>query len=255
MVFGGIFCRLQAYNRGMKRIKISTFAVGFAALFLFVSAFALCVRTLDFAVPVFALKNEMTILLDAGHGGVDGGVSGRKTGVKESDLNLAITLALQEELTDAGFEVVLTRRTETGLYGTATKGFKKRDMQKRREIILAAKPDLVVSIHQNFYPTGNTRGAQVFYSKKDERAQRLAEKLQASMNGLYEKEGVKPRVKQTGEYYMLECSPYTSVIVECGFLSNLEDEKLLNKQSFQKKLADSIASGITAFVEAESIGD
>jgi N-acetylmuramoyl-L-alanine amidase len=238
----------------MKSIQKSAIAVGVAVLFLFVSACMFCVQALEFDVPVFAMKSVMTVLIDAGHGGVDGGVSGRKTGIKESDVNLAVSLALKDILEDAGFAVVLTRKTEAGLYDTATKGFKKRDMKKRREIILEAKPDLVVSVHQNFYPTGRTRGAQVFYLKKDERAKRLAQKIQKSMNGLYEKEGVKPRTEQFGEYYILECSPYTSVIVECGFLSNLEDEKLLGKQSFQKKLAEAIARGVTAFVEGEAFG-
>ena len=238
----------------MRKIKItekSTFAALLLALILFVAAFSLSLGALSAPVPVFAVKNALTIVLDAGHGGIDGGVSGRKTGVKESDLNLAITLELKEILTDVGFEVVLTRKTEAGLYDTATKGFKKRDMQRRKEIIEEAKPNLVLSIHQNYYPSSSTRGAQVFYSKNHEKAQGLAKAVQGKLNTLYSSVGAKPRTEHTGEYFMLECTPYTSVIVECGFLSNPLDEKLLNKENFRRKLASAIAAGVTAYLETE----
>ena len=114
-------------------------------------AFSLCFYALT--EPVSAVWESLKIVLDAGHGGVDGGVSGSKTGVKESDLNLAFTHSIKDVLEDMGFAVTLTRKTEAGLYGTPTKGFKKRDMQKRKEIIEETEPILVLSIHQNFYPS------------------------------------------------------------------------------------------------------
>lgn len=230
-------------------MKKTIFAMTMAVMMAFVAAVALCFRALTAPKAVFsAADSGMTIVLDAGHGGVDGGVTGKNTGVKESDLNLEITRKLAIKLEDMGFEVVQTRKTEAGLYGTATKGFKKRDMQKRKEIIEEADPSLVVSIHQNLYPTRSPRGAQVFYKKTDENAKRLAACIQDELNGLYAEEGAKARTVQTGEYFMLECAACPSVIVECGFLSNEEDEKLLQSEVWQKRIAENIAAGIVGYL-------
>lgn len=227
------------------------FAVASILFVGLITALSLCVQALS-APQTVGAEQKMSIVLDAGHGGIDGGVSGKKTGVKESDLNLSITHVLNETLTDMGFEVTLTRKTEGGLYGTLTKGFKRRDMQKRKEIIEEAKPALIVSIHQNFYPSASTRGAQVFYNKASTEGQTLALCLQEKLNGLYAEQGVKNRTASSGEYYMLECSPYPSVIIECGFLSNPLDESLLQTKSWQKRLSQSIAQGIIEYLEKTS---
>lgn len=210
----------------------------------FVAACAVCVQALS--VPVFAVTRPMCIVLDAGHGGIDGGVVGRATGVKESELNLAVTMKLKSILDEAGFDVVLTRKTDAGLYGAATRGFKKRDMQKRKEIIEGAKPVAMISIHQNFYPTRTTRGGQVFYRSGSESGQKLAEGIQRQLNLLYAGQGVGERTVATGDYYMLKCTDYTSVIAECGFLSG-EDEKLLVTEEFQTSIAKSIFAGIADY--------
>ena len=122
------------------------FAVFTALMIGFFVAVGMCFGVLFSPAAVSAFdEREMRIVVDAGHGGVDGGVCGKRTGVKESDLNLSIAFFLQDALTDMGFEVVMTRKTESGLYDAATKGFKRRDMQRRKEIIEGASPDLVLS--------------------------------------------------------------------------------------------------------------
>ena len=93
------------------------------------------------------------VVIDAGHGGIDGGVTGRQTGIKESDVNLAVSFLLKDVFEDAGFSVVLTRKTEHGLASDGGLWTKKADMRKRREIVQNASADLVLSIHQNFLPT------------------------------------------------------------------------------------------------------
>lgn len=195
---------------------------------------------------------RICIVLDAGHGGVDGGVTGICTGVKESDLNLSITRLLSDELTDMGFETVLTRKTEAGLYGAATKGFKKRDMQKRREIILERNPALVISIHQNYFSSQKTRGGQVFYRAKNEGGLALATRIQTRLNELYAEEKVRERKATTGAYFMLECTSAPSVIVECGFLSSPEDERLLVSGAFKRRLVREISAGVAAYFEERS---
>ena len=225
-----------------------------AVIMAFVTAVALCVRALRAPVSVFSeSSSKMKIVLDAGHGGIDGGVTGVRTGVKESDLNLAITLLLKEELERTGFEVVLTRKTEAGLYGTTAKGFKKRDMEKRKEIILEEKPMLVLSVHQNKYPSKSQRGAQVFYSKKSANGKKFAVALQEKLNGLYQTERVKARRATAGEFFMLNILPVPSVIIECGFLSSPLDEELLVSEAWQKRLAGTIVEGVMAYLSDNAV--
>ncbi len=186
-----------------------------------------------------------TVVLDAGHGGVDPGVLGVQTKVKESDLNLMIVRELQEDFENAGFAVVLTRTDEGGLYGLPTDGFTKRDMQERKEIIESAAPRLMISVHQNnFVSDRSRRGGQVFYNGESEEGKALADSIQSRLNAL----GGCAYSALKGDYYMLNCTQYTSVIVECGFLSNAEDEKLLTSKSYREQLAYEIFTGTLAFL-------
>ena len=237
----GIFPAPRAYNNGMKK---RVFAACFAVLLGFVAAVGMCIQALNAPRAVFSQAEEkLRVVVDAGHGGIDGGVTGVQTKVKESEINLAIALALKTEFEDMGFAVTLTRKTDAGLYDTTAKGFKKRDMQKRKEIILEAKPALLLSIHQNYYPSKTSRGAQVFYRRESEAGGLFAKSLQEKLNALYKEEGVKGRNAATGEYFMLECYDTPSVIVECGFLSNAKDEKLLTSNVWQKRLCQAIVAG------------
>ena len=233
-------------------MKKTVFAAMAAVVIGFMAAVTLCVRTLSAAQPVFAADDGFKIVLDAGHGGIDGGVTGKTTGVKESDLNLSITLTLKDVLEEMGFSVTLTRKTEAGLYDTTAKGFKKRDMQKRKDIIQETDPSLVVSIHQNYYPTGATRGAQVFYDGTSANGKSLAHAVQARLNDVYNGQGAKSRNCMTGQYFMLQCCAAPSVIVECGFLSNAADERLLCTKEWQRTLAESIAVGIMDYLSQQT---
>lgn len=220
--------------------------------FLVLSAFLLATVAylccfLGFSYPVAAVEN-WSVVLDAGHGGIDSGVLGKRTKQKESDLNLAIVMLIREKLVEAGFKVVLTRKTEGGLYTTTKKGFKKEDMKKRKEIIDRENPLLTVSIHQNQYPSGSVRGGQVFFEKGDEESEAVAEILQGKLNEYYVGKGAKERVHKTGDYYMLRCSSTPSVIVECGFLSSEQDEKLLCSALGRSEIATAISSGILEYL-------
>ena len=206
----------------------------------------LCIYALTQPTAVASIPT-MRIVIDAGHGGIDGGVVGVKTGKKESDINLSIAFAVKDCLTDAGFLVTLTRATEGGLYGDTSPGFKRRDMEKRKQIAEGASPYCVVSIHQNYYPSSASRGAQVFYTKNREESERLASSMQSELNALYAKQGVKARAHKTADYFMLRLAP-PSVLVECGFLSNPKDDLLLSEPTFCAQLADGIAKGLLACI-------
>ena len=236
----------------MRKIKKSVLACCLAVSFTFMTAIGLCVGVLYAPQTVGATDEGLKIVIDAGHGGIDGGVTGVQTGAKESDLNLAIAFALKQELEKTGFTVALTRKSQGGLYDTTEKGFKKRDMQKRKEIIEKESPIMVLSIHQNYYPSRAVRGAQVFYGKKNPRSKTLADILQKDLNAFYKEQGVKERKSTYGEYFMLECSSVPAVIIESGFLSSPLDEKLLLDEGFQKELAKRIADGVLSFLAEQT---
>ncbi len=187
-----------------------------------------------------------TIVIDAGHGGVDAGVYGVNTKIKESDINLAIAKELKGRFANAGFECVMTRSTAAGLYGNTSKGFKMRDMQKRRQIIEDCAADMVISVHQNTCPLPSRRGSHVFYDAESDGSKQLAEHIQNSLNGL--SGGVESNTSLTGDYYMLKCTTAPSVIVECGFLSNAEDEKLLSDGGYRAEIANAIFKGAIMFL-------
>ncbi len=186
-------------------------------------------------------SNGLTVVLDAGHGGIDGGVVGVNTSTPEAEINLAITKSLKHFLSEKGYNVVLTRKNSDGLYGLFSKSKKLDDMKKRKEIIEEAKPDLMVSIHQNFFPRANQRGAQVFYAPGSEIGEEIANSMQKVLNANLE---ASKRSPQEGDYYILRCSEYPSILIECGFLSNAEDEKLLLQATYQEKVAYTIFCGI-----------
>ena len=195
---------------------------------------------------VFVNKNNVfTIVLDAGHGGIDSGVIGIETGKKESDINLEIVYKLQKKLMDSGFRVVLTRKTSGGLYGMPTNGFKLRDLKERRRIIEESEANIVVSIHQNFFLQDRSRrGGQVFFQSKSEESKKLANSLQKQFNSL----GSREFEALSGDYYILNTTDKIAVIAECGFLSNAEDEKLLVTEEYQAKIVDTIIFGILQYL-------
>lgn len=220
------------------------FSVKFKTI-AWVAAFILVVVCLSWVFSAAASSvpyNGKTVVLDAGHGGRDGGVVGASTGSKESDINLAIVKAAESFLTAKGYRVVLTRKNSEGLYGVFSKNKKLADMEKRRQIIEDARPDLVVSIHQNSYPGARTTGPQVFYSpdSDEEKSKQIAQSVQSTLNSALSGK----RVAAKGDYYILECTKFPSVLIECGFLSNPEEERLLVSAEYQQRLAYAVFSAV-----------
>lgn len=221
-----------------------SFILASAALIIIAVCLGICA---GFAVNAAAAIDPKlpTVVVDAGHGGIDNGVVGIKSGTNESDINLEIARLLKGYFTNAGFNCVMTRTTEKGLYGTTEKGFKARDMQKRKQIIEESEADMVISVHQNFYPLSSKRGGTVFFDKNSEGGRALAQQIQEELNAL--PECVKPNQILYGDYYMLKCTQNPSVIVECGFLSNEKDDALLNSEEYQRKVAYAIFKGAVSY--------
>ena len=188
---------------------------------------------------------DFTVVIDAGHGGVDGGVVA-SNGTKESTLNLSYAKALGRAFEQRGFAVVYTRKTEGGLYGLPTKGFKLRDMQKRKEIIESSNANLVLSIHMNKYSDSSRSGPQVFFQKGSASGQMLATSIQNALN----KFTGNSHQALSGDYYVCRCADVPSVIVECGFLSNPTEEERLQDDTYRDALVEEIFVGTMMYLYA-----
>jgi len=192
-----------------------------------------------------ANANGIVIVVDAGHGGTDTGVSGRNTGIHESEINLAIAKMLQDLLKQHGFTVVMTRDTSAGLYDEFRPGFKMQDMNRRKAIIENANPKAVVSVHQNSLGDRSVRGLQVFYKRECEESKKLSQLTRESAQTLIPH--TKDRIPSI-DAYVLEAAPNAAgIVVECGFLTNPEDELLLSTREHQQKIAYAIFVGLVMY--------
>lgn len=185
---------------------------------------------------------DAKIVLDAGHGGWDPGKTGTN-GKNEKDLNLAVVEKLADYLEQGGAEVILTRSSDDAL-GSG----KGADMAERKKIANETGADILVSIHQNAFPSAKAKGAQVFYHNSSENGKVLAECVQESLKSRVDGSNQR-QAKENKDYYILRTTEIPAVIVECGFLSNGEEEKLLNDAAYQEKLAWAIYCGILDYFE------
>lgn len=198
------------------------------------------------ALSCSVVKRDYLVVIDAGHGGGDGGVKGVESGVSEAEINLLVAFTLKNELEKRDVQVVMTREKSSVLKDG--KGSKEDDFEVRKNIILTSNPDVVISIHQNKFPEESRRGAQVFFNNFSDEGKIFAEAVQRSLNSINEQYVGRKFSPLKGDYYLLNCSNYPSCIVECGFLSNREDEKLLLDGEYRVLLSTKIADGILDYL-------
>ena len=194
---------------------------------------------------------ERLILLDAGHGGEDGGTVG-VNGINEKVLNLETSAALEVYLRFAGFEVVQTRREDALLYDKSTdfEGRKKMlDLAERLRIAEELLPDLFISIHMNSFPDGKYSGLTVYYSPNDERSRVAAELMRASVVEHLQPDNRRELKRAGSNIYLLDRLDTPSVLVECGFLSNAEECELLCTKEYRHKLSFVLFSSVSSFFE------
>ena len=144
-----------------------------------------------------------------------------------------------------GISCVLTRVDENGLYDSGAKSLKKSDMLKRKNIIDKSNPNLVISIHMDSFALSSTSGAQAYYKKGSESGKVLAEKVQKQLSCNFENA---KKSEKVGDYYIVNCTDVPAVLVECGFLSNHEEEVLLQNEDYQNKICYSIMCGALDFL-------
>lgn len=190
------------------------------------------------------------VVIDAGHGGADPGKVGQ-SGVLEKDINLAVALKLQARLEADGVRTVMTREDDNGLYSETATNKKREDMAARVRKISEEEPELVVSIHQNSFPSPDCKGAQVFYYKDSVESKRFAEILQAKFPEVL-KDGNTRQAKANNDYYLLRKTACPIVIAECGFLSSPAEEALLSTPEYQEKVADVLYQGIKQYLSERS---
>ncbi len=196
----------------------------------------------------FVPINNIIIGVDPGHGGIDPGTVS-KSGVREDRVNLSISLKLKRLLEQSGGIVVITRKDEKGLYteeSNTLKEKKSEDLKKRKEIIEKGNCDLLISIHLNSFSQSKYYGAQTFYKKDCEDSKMIAYTIQEELKKTLDKDN--DRVPQErDDVFLIREVNIPAIIVECGFLSNPREEKLLSNEKYQEKVAWAIYLGIMRY--------
>lgn len=208
-----------------------------------------CQTSSDTTIPPDSIttKNQICLVIDAGHGGSDPGKIGCG-GVLEKDINLAIALLLKDSLEKKNIHIELTRDTDQNLADENSPNQKRTDMQKRCEIIRDANPIFTISIHQNSYPSPEVSGAQVFYYTNSTDGCTLANTLQSALREHLDPDNHR-QPKANDNYYLLKKTPTPTVIVECGFLSNPSEAALLATTDYQRKVVNAISAGILIYLQ------
>lgn len=191
---------------------------------------------------------KRTIVIDPGHGGIDGGAVS-KNGIIEKDINLKISLKLKKQLEEKGFSVVMTRETDIGLYSETgrIRDKKNEDLENRCQLKGKVNPDIFISIHLNMFPQSKYYGAQVWYSKVGEEAI-IGHMIQQNLIKDLKNDNSRSEKCAKGAYKLLRCyDNVPSILVECGFLSNPEEEQKLISDTYQEEIAKSIGNSIEEF--------
>ncbi len=190
---------------------------------------------------------KTTVIIDAGHGGEDGGAPAAD-GTKEKDLNLSVALNLGKLLENSGYSVVYTRSDDTMLYTSAEGSKKMQDLRERLNIANENQNAIFISIHMNKFSQEKYSGMQVFYSKNNTLSQELANHIQKNAQTFQQKEN-KREIKAAGSnIYLLHNINIPAVLVECGFLSNPQECDLLKNETYRKELAVVIYSSVIEFL-------
>lgn len=221
-----------------KRIVSIIAAVAVIALIITASGYSIAAISDGYACGV--------VVIDAGHGGIDGGV--KYGDMLEKEINLDISNKLKTKLELQGYKVVMTRTSDAALSDD-----KKADMQARKAIIEKARPDIVISIHVNNFTSDYRRGAQVFYDDTN-RNRDVGDRMQSVLNTyINERYNGRSDLKALGgDYFITKCTKYPTVIVETAFMSNPADRQLLKSDAYKNDICDAITKAVAGML-AEAV--
>ena len=217
-------------GNGKKSIVVMVYLLVVSAFLAISYGASLATTTVAQLIP---LEREKTLVIDAGHGGVDGGATSC-TGILESRFNLEICLKLEDLFHLLGYKTKMIRKTDISVYtsGDTIAAKKVSDLRQRVKMVMETEDPVLISIHQNTFSDGRYSGAQVFYNLQGED---LARCLQSSLVKSLNPDSKRISKPADGVYLMqhIDCP---AVLVECGFLSNPEEEAKLRDETYQKKL-------------------
>lgn len=226
--------------------SITVFSIGFAV---------------DYSKPATGTGDQMsgqqavrTVILDAGHGGEDPGAVSDYSGLKEKDVNLNIVMLAKELLEKNNYKVILTRDSDRLVYDEDAKNIlqkRREDLTKRKKLMDEGGADIAVSVHLNKFPQTQYHGAQVFFPPNSPDSQKLANELQNSIRLNVDNENERVALVKKDQIMILKDLKTTTVIIECGFLSNSDEEKKLATEDYQKKLAQAIKNGIDNYYKSK----
>ncbi len=217
------------------------------AILIIISSVIMCFTVTDTAVASSSdtIENKPTIIIDPGHGGEDGGAT--CDNIVEKDINLLISQKLKLMFLSNGFDVIMTRETDTDISDKNVSNKKRSDLLNRVDIFNNSENNIVISIHQNKFAQSEYSGTQIFYSKNNEKSALLAQNIQQSVTSLLQPNNSRECKKAGSEILVLDNTDVPAVMVECGFLSNQSEAQKLINDTYQNELAFSIYLGFMEF--------
>ena len=232
-----------------KKTILSVFSTLCVTILLASTGIVICTYGLAQIHTNHVTIKKRTVIVDAGHGEPDGGAVG-VDGVIEKDINLAVALKLKTFLLVAGYDVLLTRENDDAIYDEGSDTIRKKkvtDLRNRLAIVNSHPDALFISIHQNIYKSSKNRGSVLFYSPNHAQSQVLAQKIQDTITSMLQPQNNRTVVAAKSNLYILYRAKIPAVMVECGFLSNPDECKLLETEDYQWRMAYAIFCGTIQF--------
>ena len=230
----------------MKNLKYIIIAVAVMITILFIVK----IKNDSEDVMKYMPVTDKTIVLDAGHGGIDPGAMNKDKTVLEKDINLQITMKIKELIEASGGNVILTRDKDVSLYeegnNKTTRQKYNENLKNRKKIIENSQADMFISIHLNSFEDSKYYGAQTFYPAGKEDGKSLAQMIQTELKRVVDNTNNR-EIKPREDLYLIKDNQMASVLIECGFLSNENEAKLLVDEEYQEKIAWAIYVGIQKY--------
>lgn len=233
--------------------KINLFILFFSFVILALCAFLIYYtvdRSLIASSSEADKKDELTVIIDAGHGGIDGGAVG-SDGTEEKDINLYIAKDLEKILNTYGIKTIMTRTDDNSIHSQNAATIREQkvsDIHNRMKIMEENENCLFISIHQNSFPNSSLWGTQVFYSPNTTSSPELADCIQNSVIKLIQPENKRIVKKCGSSVYLLYYAKKPAVLVECGFMTNNNELKMLKDEEYRRKMAFSVACGVLDYL-------
>lgn len=220
-----------------------------AGIFAFVCVLSISTIGNDLDEISVTYSDNINLVIDAGHGGIDAGAIGTDNSL-EKEINLSIALKLYDFTMVSGITSFLVRDGDYLCYDE-NDDTSRSDLYNRLDIVNSIPNSTLISIHQNHFSDEKEKGMQIWYSSNIDESRVLADKILTITKDYLQKNNERENKKSDDSYYLLYKAKVPSVMVECGFMSNNEENELLQDNSYQNKLAYSIMLGFSEYMIEE----